>query len=102
VVPLALMRARAIGVMHMIDQGKSGDKLIAVNLGDPGVTGYSDIRELQEHTLREIERFFRDYKVLEGKKVEVEPIQGVEQAQRVILEALSLYRREENRLRGWG
>jgi inorganic pyrophosphatase len=102
VVPLAILRARAIGVMHMLDQGKPDDKVIAVNVGDPAVNGYRDVKELQEHTLREIERFFQDYKALEGKEVEVEPIRGGDDANRIIADAFALYRREESRLRGWG
>lgn len=103
VVPLAILRARAIGVMRMRDQGESDDKIIAVHTQDPAVSGYRDISELQEHTLREIERFFKDYKALEGKSagIEIEPIAGAEQANKVVLEALAMYRREESRLRGW-
>ena len=71
-------------------------------LTDPAVAGYRDVTELQEHTLREIERFFQDYKALENKSVEVYPIRGADIAATVIREAYALYRREENRLRGWG
>lgn len=103
VVPLAILHARAIGVMHMRDQGESDDKIIAVNTRDPAVSGYRDVSELQEHTLREIERFFQDYKALEGKsgQIEIKPIEGVERANKVIQEAFALYRREESKLRGW-
>jgi inorganic pyrophosphatase len=101
VVPLAILRARAIGVMHMRDQGAADDKIIAVGVNDPAVSGFRDVSELQEHTLREIERFFTDYKILEGKSVEVEPIRGATAAIQVVRDALTLYRSEENRLRGW-
>jgi inorganic pyrophosphatase len=101
VIPLAILRARAIGVMNMRDQGKADDKLIAVHVNDPAVAGYRNVSELQEHTLREIERFFQDYKVLEGKPVEVQPIRDADAALQVLLDAYALYRREENRLRGW-
>jgi inorganic pyrophosphatase len=102
VVPLAILQARAIGVMHMLDQGKADDKVIAVHLNDPAVAGYRDVAELQQHMLREIERFFQDYKALEHKTVEVHPIRGAEVAHAVIRDAYQLYRREESRLRGWG
>jgi inorganic pyrophosphatase len=102
VVPLALMRARAIGVMRMIDQGRADDKIVAVNVVDPAVSGYRDVSELQEHTLREIERFFLDYKIMEGKSVEVKPIEGRDVANQIVRDAFALYCREENRLRGWG
>src|SRR5512141_352181 len=35
VVPLAIMRAKAIGVMKMTDQGEEDDKIIAVHADDP-------------------------------------------------------------------
>lgn len=102
VVPLAILQARAIGVMRMRDQGKGDDKIIAVHVHDPAVSGFRDVSALQEHSLREIERFFQDYKTLEGKAVEVDPILGADVALKVVLESFALYRREENRLRGWG
>ena len=102
VYPTSILKARAIGIMNMLDEGKGDDKIIAVHVNDPAMNGYRDIAELQEHTLLEIERFFRDYKVLEHKTVGVEHMRGHEEANRVIRESLHLYRREENRLRGWG
>src|SRR5580693_8434473 len=65
-VPMCMMRARAIGRMQMRD-----DKIIAVHLDDPAVRDYSHIRELPPHTLKELERFFLDYKMLENKLVEI-------------------------------
>ena len=44
------------------------------------------------HTLREIRRFFEDYKTLEHKQVIVEDLLGVEDAIRIIRESLDLYR----------
>src|ERR1700760_2419799 len=35
VVPLAIVRAKPIGVMKMLDQGESDDKIIAVHADDP-------------------------------------------------------------------
>jgi inorganic pyrophosphatase len=102
VVPLTIMRARAIGVMHMLDQGQPDDKIIAVHVNDPAFSDYTDITQLPAHIGREIRRFFEDYKILENKSVTVEDLIGAEQANAVIVESLALYRREESRLRGWG
>lgn len=101
VVPLAILQARAIGVVRMHDQGKADDKVIAVHVNDPAVAGYRDVSDLQEHTLAEIQRFFLDYKVLEEKAVNIDEIAGAETALAVVREAIRLYRREEQRLRGW-
>jgi inorganic pyrophosphatase len=102
VVPLALMRARAIGVMHMLDQGQPDDKIIAVHINDPAFADYTDITQLPTHIGREIRRFFEDYKILEEKAVIVEEMAGAERANAIIVESLAHYRREESRLRGWG
>lgn len=101
VIPAAIMQARAIGVMRLKDQGKSDDKVIAVHVNDPAVSGYTDISELQAHKVAEIRRFFMDYKILENKSVEVDNILGAAEALESVVDAFALYRREENRLRGW-
>ncbi len=101
VIPGAILQARAIGVMRMLDQGKGDDKIIAVHINDPAVSGYRDISGLQAHTLAEIRRFFEDYKTLEEKAVEVEQILGAAEALVSVRESLALYRSEEQRLRGW-
>ncbi|MFT6377875.1 MAG: inorganic pyrophosphatase, partial [bacterium] len=64
VAPMCIMRARAIGVMHMLDEGKGDDKIIAVHVDDPAVNTYQDICELPPHLAREISSFFESYKVL--------------------------------------
>jgi inorganic pyrophosphatase len=99
--PLSIMVARAIGVMHMEDQGQRDDKIIAVHIHDPAFEDYSDLSELPRHTMREIERFFQDYKVLENKTVKIGQMGGASEALRVVREALELYQIEENHLRGW-
>lgn len=102
VVPLSLMHVRAIGVMRMLDEGKGDDKIIGVHIGDPAFSDYTDISQLPPHVMREIRKFFEDYKSLEHKQVSVDEIEGREAAIATVRESLHLYRREENRLRGWG
>jgi inorganic pyrophosphatase len=93
VVPMCIMRARAIGMMEMVDEKGTDDKIIAVHLDDPAVRDYSHIREVPPHTLLELKRFFLDYKALENKTVKVEDLDGPYEANRVIREALAGYRR---------
>src|ERR1700748_3848543 len=62
VYPLTIVTARAIGVMRMRDEKGLDDKILAVNVVDPSVQEYKDREELPTHVLREIKRFFEDYK----------------------------------------
>jgi inorganic pyrophosphatase len=102
VVPMTIMRARAIGVMHMEDDGRRDDKVIAVSPDDPAMADFTDVGQLPAHTMREIQRFFQDYKTLEHKVVTVDALGDRAKGVQVLREALELYRREEKRLRGWG
>ena len=99
IVPLAIMRARLIGVMQMRDDKGEDDKLIAVHVDDPEYAGFDDISELPPHRLRELQRFFIDYKVLENKAVVVDEPQGRDAALRVLRDAAALYEREKARLK---
>ena len=68
------------------------DKILAVSVKDPAVADYTDHAQLPQHLLREIRRFFEDYKVLEHKQVVVEDLLGPADAVKIILEALEMYR----------
>src|SRR5512137_2251485 len=46
VVPLCLMRARAIGVITMSDDKGPDDKIVAIHADDPEYTHYHDVSEL--------------------------------------------------------
>jgi inorganic pyrophosphatase len=98
--PLAMMRAKIIGVMKMRDDKGEDDKLIAVSADDPNFADYSDVSEIPPHRLRELKRFFEDYKALENKKVLVGEPQGRSEGLRVLRDAIRLYDREVERLRG--
>lgn len=99
VYPLTLVTSRAIGLMTMIDSGKRDHKIIAVALDDPEFANCTDYHELPTHRVQMLRRFFQDYKILEGKSVEVDEIQGAEQACAVIEIALERY--SQHRRRGF-
>jgi inorganic pyrophosphatase len=92
VYPLTIVEARAIGVMRMRDEKGIDDKIVAVSVKDPAFSDYTDKSQLPQHMLREIRRFFQDYKILEQKQVVIEDMLGVPDAVRIIREALELYR----------
>ena len=85
--------ARAIGVMRMRDEKGTDDKIVAVSVHDPAYADYSDKDQLPPHVLRQLRRFFEDYKVLEHKQVVVEDLLGPDDAVTIIRDALELYRK---------
>jgi inorganic pyrophosphatase len=96
---LAIMRAKVIGVMKMRDDKGEDDKLISVHADDPEYATYEDIWQLPPHRLRELKRFFQDYKALERKQVLVGDPLGRDEALRVLEDAVQLYLRERDVLR---
>jgi inorganic pyrophosphatase len=92
VAPYCMMRARAIGVMQMRDEKGGDDKIIAVHLDDPAYSHYSHIREVPQHLLAELKRFFEDYKTLERKSVEVDELLGPYEAAKILRASLEMYR----------
>jgi inorganic pyrophosphatase len=93
VYPLTIVVARAIGVMRMRDEKGIDDKIVAVSVHDPAYAGYTDKDQLPPHVLRQLRRFFEDYKILENKQVVVEDLLGPADALRIIRDALELYRK---------
>jgi inorganic pyrophosphatase len=91
--PLTIVEARAVGVMRMRDEKGIDDKIVAVSVRDPQFADYIDKDQLPAHVLRQVRRFFEDYKALEHKQVIVEDMLGPEEALRIIRDAFEMYRR---------
>jgi inorganic pyrophosphatase len=91
VVPFSLMQVRPIGMMTMVDQGQNDEKIICVHLDDPAYNSYYHIWELPEHRLRELKRFFEDYKKLEEKDVRVHEFLGPDKARSVVTRGIQRY-----------
>jgi len=98
-VPLTIIHARAIGLMTMIDSGKPDHKIIAIATEDPEFNSYRDADEMPSHRMLMLRRFFQDYKMLEGKSVEVDEIRPAAEAYPIISDALHAY--SEQRRKGF-
>ncbi len=98
VYPLSIMEAKPIGLMKMIDQGEADDKIIAVHAHDPEYASYNSIYELAPHRMKEVKRFFEDYKALENKLVEVKDFLDYPEAYRVIEESQRMYQEKRAEL----
>jgi inorganic pyrophosphatase len=99
VVPLALIHARTVGLMTMLDSGTMDHKIIAVATEDPEFNGYKEAGQMPSHYLLTLRRFFQDYKQLEKKAVEVEEIGPAEAAYPVIRDASERYAKKYHRKR---
>ncbi len=70
--PGCVVDARIVGYLDMVDNGEPDQKVIAVMDNDPRFSHINEIRDIQQHTLREIRHFFQTYKDLQqNKTVEV-------------------------------
>lgn len=86
------LRARPIGVLHMIDDKGSDEKILAVPVHDPRFDDVTTLQDMRGHWLREIENFFATYKLLEEKDTDLLGWDGTEEAWKVIAEARRSYR----------
>lgn len=93
VAPLTIVRARPLGGMRMSDDKGGDDKIIAVCVDDPAYADYHTIGALPGHIYKELDRFFRDYKTLEGKKSEVGAMYDLSEALAVIRASRVAYER---------
>ncbi|HTX58965.1 MAG TPA: inorganic diphosphatase [Verrucomicrobiae bacterium] len=83
----ALVAARPIGLLGMIDEGKPDDKVLAVPVGEPAFEEIHNYTQIFPHTLRKISHFFETYKALEGKQTSIVGWQDAAQARRVVAES---------------
>jgi inorganic pyrophosphatase len=63
--------ARPIGVLDMRDEKGPDHKILCVPVGDPRFADISELKDIGQHWLREIENFFQTYKALESKWTDV-------------------------------
>ena len=89
--PMTLVRARPIGVINMIDNGRRDEKIIAIPSNDPTYNGYDDIGQLPRHIFDEMKHFFEVYKNLEHKSTAVDEIQGKDIAIEIIKSSIENY-----------
>lgn len=90
--PLTLVKTRPIGVMRMIDDGESDDKIIGVVDDDPRYKEIKDVSNLAQHRVKEIKNFFETYKLLRNKDVKITKIEGKTAALKAVEKGIRLYK----------
>ena len=89
--PGCVMEVKPIGVFHMADEKGPDEKIICVPVSDPIWNRLNDLSDVNGHLIKEIEHFFKVYKDLEQKKVDVEGWGDVNEAQEIIEQCIKRY-----------
>lgn len=92
--PMSLLEVRPIGLLPMVDEGENDENILCVHVEDPQYEAFTHVNELPEHRLNEIKQFFKEYKNLERKEVEVGEISGPEDAVEYIRRAIERYKKQ--------
>ena len=89
-----LVPARPVAFMEMNDTGEEDAKIIAVPLEDRRWDDVQDLKDLNQHMVKEIKHFFETYKALKGKPatVVVGEFKSRESATSAITEGIKLYK----------
>ena len=90
--PMTLVECYPIGVITMMDNGRSDEKIIAIPFEDPNYNMYTDISDLPPHIFNEMKHFFTVYKALENKETAVSEVQGADAAKEIIRQCIIRYR----------
>jgi inorganic pyrophosphatase len=94
------MEVKPIGVFHMADEKGPDEKVICVPVSDPVWNKLNDLSDVNPHLLKEIEHFFKVYKDLEQKKVDVEGWGDVNEAKDIIEKCVDRFNNLENKVAG--
>lgn len=91
--PGVLVRVRPVGIMHMIDCGDVDDKIIGVPVDDPRWEDVKNIKDVNKHTLKEMQHFYENYKKLQpGKTVEITGFSDAAAAKEAFEKGKKLYK----------
>ena len=92
ILPGILVRSRAVALMNMIDGGDPDDKIIAVPVDDPRWDEVRGLKDINKHTLKEIEHFYSTYKKLQNKEVVVKGFKDKSAAREAFKRGIMLYK----------
>jgi len=86
-----LIEVRPVGILNMIDQNLTDQKIVAVPNRNPRYDEIHTLDQIFAHVRREIEHFFTIYKELEGRVTATLGWGGPSDARKVIRESRQMY-----------
>ena len=86
-----LIEVRPVGILNMIDQDETDQKVVAVPNRNPRYDQIHTLDQIFPHIRREVEHFFTIYKELEGRVTATLGWGGPREARRAILESRNAY-----------
>lgn len=95
--PGCVMEVKPIGVFHMADEKGPDEKVICVPVSDPIWNKHNDLKDVNAHLIKEIEHFFKVYKDLEQKKVDVEGWGDLQEANAIIEQCVERYKNDNGK-----
>ncbi|MGB5553721.1 MAG: inorganic diphosphatase [Flavobacteriaceae bacterium] len=93
--PGCVMEVKPIGVFHMADEKGPDEKVICVPVSDPIANSTTDLSDLNPHLIKEIEHFFKVYKDLEKKKVDVGGWGDVTEAKEIVAKCIRRFNKSD-------
>lgn len=90
--PGILVKVRPVAIMEMIDSGEGDSKIIAVPTDDPRWDDVKDLKDINPHTVKEIEHFYSTYKKLQNKEVKVLGFKNKKEAETVFTKGVENYK----------
>ena len=94
IIPGAVVEARAVGLMKMIDSDEPDHKVIAVPTEDPRFKHVESMDQLTPHFQKEVKHFFETMKALQNKVITIEGFEDKAAAESFILETRDAYSKE--------
>ncbi len=86
-----LITARPIGVLDMHDSGAYDGKLLCVPNADPRQREINTIKQIAQNQLEDVAEFFRTYKSLEGRVIDIDGWRDFDAVDGLLRECIEAY-----------
>ena len=98
--PMCVVEVKPIGVFHMAEEKWQDEKVICVPVSDPVWNKKKDLSDLNPHRVKEIEHFFKVYKDVEKKRVDVGGWGDAKEARDIYTACVARYEESEHKTNG--